>query len=129
MARLIPYVVFPGTCKEAIEFYKDILGGEITILQTFGESPIDVPPESQDSIFNSELRAGDFVLKASDHIPGHEVTIGSNISLFTVFPDQDTQEEVFGKLSEGGKVLFPLEGNFGMLVDKYGVQWMLVHEG
>jgi len=128
MTYPIPYIVFPGTCKEAMEFYKESLNGEITVMQTFGDSPIEVPHELQNRIFNSELKAGDIHFKASDDLPNHEVKIGSNISLYTVFSDKQTKEEAFKKLSEGGKVLFPIEDNFGMLIDKYAVQWMLVHE-
>ncbi len=128
MTSLTPYIVFPGTCREAMEFYKESLNGEITLMQTFGDSPIDVPKESQNRIFNSELRAGDVHFKASDDLPNHEVIIGSNISLYVVFSDKQTKEEAFNKLSKGGKTLFPIEDNFGMLKDRYGVQWMLVHE-
>ena len=128
MSSIIPYLVFPGTCKEAMEFYKEALNGEITLLQTFGESPVDVPPESENRIFNAELKAGGILLKASDDLPGHDVTQGNNISLFTVFSDSTSKKGAFERLAEGGKVLFPLDENFGMLKDKYGMQWMFVHE-
>ena len=128
MAFLIPYLVFPGTCKEAIEFYKEVLQGEITLMQTFRESPVDVPPENEHRIFNAELKAGGIRLKASDDLPGYSVDQGNHVSLFTVFPNATAKKEAFQKLAQGGKVLFPLEENFGMLKDKYGVQWMFVHE-
>ncbi len=62
---------------------------------------------------------------ASDDLPNNEVTIGSNFALFVTFSDKTEQERVFNKLSEGGKVLFPIKNNFGMLIDKYRIQWML----
>lgn len=129
MTSIIPYLVFSGNCKEAMKFYAEILGGEITVMQTFGDSPIDVPVEFQGRIFNSELRATDLRLKASDDLPNHPVSVGSNISLFLLYSDKNVQTEVFNKLSEGGKVLFPIENSFGMLKDKYNIQWMIVHEG
>ncbi len=128
MKDLIPYLVFPGTCREAMEFYRDVLNGEITLMQTFGDAPMDVPATLQNRIFNSELKAGGIHFKASDDLPGHDVKLGTNISLYAVFPDKTSKEAAFNKLSEGGKVLFPLDDNFGMLKDKYSIQWMFVSE-
>ena len=127
MTALIPYLVFHGTCKEAMEFYEEALDGEITMMQTFGESPVEVPPTAEGRIFNAELTAGNVRLKASDDLPGQEVQMGTNMSLFVVFADASTKKSVFDKLAVGGQVLFPLDDNFGMLKDKYGVQWMFVH--
>ena len=128
MKSLVPYIVFHGNCREAIEFYKETLNGEITIMQTFTEAPMQVPEEFKDRIFNSELKAGDIRFKASDDLPGYEVTIGNNISLYVLFTDKELRDDAFNKLAEGGKVVFPAEGNFGMLKDKFGIQWMLVCE-
>lgn len=125
MISLTPYLVFSGNCREAMEFYKETLGGEITIMQTFGDTPMDFPEDAKDRIFNSEVIAGNIKIKASDNLPGQEIINGSNISLFVVFDDANKKKEVFNKLSEGGKVFFPIEDNFGMLVDKYGIQWMV----
>lgn len=125
MKSLNPYVMFSGNCQEALTFYKECLDGEIVSMQTFGDSPIDVPDDAKDRIFNSEFRAGDVFFMASDDLPGHPVTRGTNVALFLVFSDMEEQESVFGRLSEGGKVLFPLANGFGMLTDRYGIQWML----
>ena len=62
---------------------------------------------------------------ASDDLPNKQVSRGSNFALFVTFSEKEEQEEVFAKLSEGGKVLFPLKNGFGMLLDKFGIQWML----
>ncbi len=126
--KLVPYLVFPGTCRDAMTYYSRIFNGELNVMTTFGESPMEVPPEVENRIFNSELDAGDFQLKASDDMPGYETKIGTNISLFVVFSDKESKLVAFEKLSEGGKILFPLDDNFGMLKDKYDVQWMFVNE-
>lgn len=128
MKQLIPYLIFPGKCKEALNFYKECLNGEITLLQTFEESPIDVPSEHQWRIFNSKFEADGLTLMASDDLPSHQVSIGTNIALFVNFSDKQEQHTVFSKLSDSGTVLMPLEGSFGMLEDKFGVRWMIVSE-
>ena len=128
--KLKPYLIFPGTCKEALNFYKDCFGGEIAMMQTFADSPVNVPAEFKQRIFNSEFRAGNVHFMASDDLPGNTVTVGSNFALFVTFSDRAEEEKVFNKLSEGGKVLFPIgENSFGMLVDKFNIQWMMeTHE-
>lgn len=128
MKQLNPYLIFSGNCKEAMTFYQTCLGGEIALMQTFGESPIEVPPEHQHRIFNTIFKSERILIMASDDLPTHPVNKGSNFALFVNFSDQTEQQDVFAKLSEGGTVLMPLEGNFGMLSDKFGIQWMFAHE-
>ncbi|MEP1034995.1 VOC family protein [Ekhidna sp.] len=128
MNTIIPYLVFPGVCKEAMTYYASIFEGEITTMITFKESPVPVPDTAGDRIYNSELKVGNLVIKASDDIPGYEVTPGSNFSLYLPFESVEKKKFVFGKLCEEGKMLFPIEDNFGMCKDKYGIQWMVVTE-
>ena len=125
MKQVMPYLMFSGNCREALMFYKTCLNGEITSIQTVGESPLNVPDEYQDRIFDSEFRAENIRFKASDDMPGQEVAIGANFALFVTFSNHAEQKQVFNKLAEGGHIQFPLENNFGMLVDKYRIQWML----
>lgn len=126
MRSLTPYLIFHGQCDEAMRFYCEVFGGSMIEQMTFGDSPIPVPDEHANRIFNSEIRIGDIVIKASDDLPGHDVIPGSNVSLFVTLEDSAEQRRVFDLLSDGGKVLFPIEGHFGMLEDKYAIRWMLV---
>ncbi len=128
MKSLTPYLVFSGDCKDAMEFYADTFGGEITHLQTFGDSPVPISEENKNRIFNAQIIAGDICIKASDDLPESQVNNGTNISLFVNFSDENKKRRIFDLLSQGGKVLFPMEENFGMLKDKFGIQWMLVNE-
>ena len=125
MKQLIPYIMFPGTCKEALNFYTECLGGEITRLQTVAESHLQVAGEHKQRIFDSEFKADKIRFKASDDDPNQPLVAGQNFALFVDFSDETEQRAAFEKLSGGGKVLFPLEQTFGMVVDKYGIQWML----
>lgn len=128
MEALVPYLVFPGTCKQAMEYYAGIFGGRITVLQTFKESPINVPEALQNRIFNSEVKAGKICIKASDDLPNHQVTVGSNMSLYLVFNNREEHVMVFNSLKAEGKVLFPINDGFAMVKDKFNVQWMLVYK-
>lgn len=125
MKKLNPYIMFSGTCEKALAFYKKCLGGDIVSKQTFADSPVDAPDEYKHKIFNSEFRADDIHFMASDTLPGYDIVVGSNVALFLTFSIDEEQEKAFAQLSEGGKIIFPLENKFGMLVDKYGIQWML----
>ncbi len=127
MKELVPYVVFNGNCKAALDYYCKCLGGKIELLQTFDESPMEVPEEFRQRIFNAIFRAGDIYFRASDDLPNFQVKAGTNISLFVTFEHAADKERTFSCLSEGGKVLFPIEDNFGMVTDQFGVQWMVVH--
>ncbi len=129
MVTLIPYLVFSGNCKEALEFYATVFKGEIVSIQTFGDAPMDFPETSKNRIFDSEFKTGNIHFKASDDFPPNQtVTKGTNFSLFVYFSDTTFKKEVFQELPKEGVVLFPLDENFGMLKDTYEMQWMFVNE-
>jgi PhnB protein len=125
MNQLTLYLMFNGNCKEALAFYENCLGGKTSLLQTFEDSPLDVSAEFKQKVFNAEFRAENITLMASDSLPPYKIVTGNNFALFMNFPEKETLEKVFAKLSKGGKIIMPFENNFGMLVDKFGIQWML----
>lgn len=111
-----------------MEFYKTVFGGELT-MQTMGEAPIDMPKgATKDQIMHAQLEGGEVRLMASDS------TIASpkaaKIELSLSGPDEVKLHKIFDELAKGGKVNMPLEkqfwgDTFGMLSDKYGVDWMV----
>lgn len=127
---LSPYLIFHGNCKEVMEFYKSIFGGEL-FMQTYGEAmPENTPPEHKNQIIHAHLNCGDFMFMASDDHPGAEVKVGNNVHLSFGGSDEEKLKGFFDKLSQGGKVNSPLEkqfwgDTFGMLTDKFGVHWMI----
>lgn len=129
MKKLNVYLTFPGTCEEALNFYKDCLGGEIVAMQRFGEAPMPSPDDYKQKIIHAQFQSEGIFLMASDGMPGQPVTAGDNVHLSLDFTDGGEQEAVFNKLAAGGKVTMPLEKTFwgavfGMLVDKYGNSWL-----
>jgi PhnB protein len=131
MMRLNPYINFDGNAREAMEFYRDVLGGELAI-STFGEygSPGGADP---DGVMHAFLETPEgFVLMASDAMPGESGASGSNItvSISGYNDDADKMRGYFERLSEGGTVVTPLEkqmwgDEYGQLKDRFGVSWMV----
>lgn len=124
MRATVPYLMLPGTCADAITFYCDVFGAAVTIRQTLGAAGVDVQPEAADLIFNAELRNEEFVLKASDDIQT-DVSLRPNVAVFTECDSSAEHGRIFDSLAAGGEILFPLDGGFGMVVDRFGVAWML----
>ena len=131
MKNLVPYLSFEDNCKEAMEFYRDCLGGKLTLM-TVGESPMaaQVPAQVHGLIMHANLSGGAFGLMASDDIQGGKVTVGSAINLMIDCDSEKEIRELFPKLARGGKVNSELKVEFwgslyGDLTDKYGLRWML----
>lgn len=130
MKQLNLYLNFDGNCEEALRYYQDCLGGEITQLQRFGEAPNEVPAGSENRVMHAVFQFDGNSIMASDIMPGHPFQAGNNFFISIQLDDKAEQHTVFNRLSEGGKVLFPLQETFwgaeyGMLTDRFGINWML----
>ena len=128
MAHLTPYLAFNGNCREAMEFYKTVFGGELNV-QTFGEAPVNAAEKDKARVMHAQLSSGNFMLMASDGMPDRPVTFGDSVSLSVHTQSKDETDTLFKKLSEGGTVTMPLENTFwgayfGMLIDKFGIHWL-----
>lgn len=132
MKAFIPYINFDGNAREAMTFYQQCLGAELTV-QTFGETGATFPGAA-DKVMHARLATSrGAVLMASDTMPDVPYTVGNNV---WVTQDCDSVEEIdriFAAFSAGGQVLMPLAdqfwgAKFGMLTDKYGINWMFNHE-
>jgi PhnB protein len=126
-----PYLVFDGTCREAFEFYAEILCGKIVAMMTRADMPSDQPsaPEHRDMIIHARLAIGDKLLMGSDApagrfqpMQGFMVTLGID--------DTAEAERVYNAFAERGTVTMPFTETFwarkfGMLTDRYGTPWMI----
>jgi len=132
MLGIKPYIAFPGNCAEAVEFYKNKLGAEVLFTQTYGESPMadKVTADNQGKIMHTSIKIGDSVIMACDNVfKENPTTVGDNISLALGSNDPAKAETLFTQLSEGGTVKMPMQETFwaerfGMLTDKFGINWM-----
>jgi PhnB protein len=130
--QLHTYVSFDGNCRDALEFYRQQLGGEITAMMTWGEGPMadEIPPPDRGRIMHGCLKLGDHMLMGTDATAGnpYQEIKGSRVVLEV--PDPEQAERLFQGLSEGGNVEMPIAETFwacrfGMLTDRYGVPWMV----
>jgi PhnB protein len=131
MMELQPYVFFYGKCEEALHFYKGIFGGTINSISRMKEAPPDMPapPDWGDKIMHARFESGTLKFMASDGRPDTP-NVDGNISLSLSTRDEAEATRVFDKLSEGGEVSMPLSdmfwnSKFGVLKDKYGIEWFI----
>jgi PhnB protein len=128
-SRLNPYIGFSGNARQAMEFYRGVFGGDLT-LSTYGEMG-GAAPGDEDKIMHAQLETpSGYTLMASDAPAGMSSTSGTDISISLSGDDAEDLRGYFAKLSEGGSVTMPLEkqmwgDEFGMCVDPFGTQWMV----
>ena len=128
-SRLNPYISFDGTARQAMEFYNDVFGGNLT-LTTFGEFG-DPGSPGADKIMHGMLETSSgFALMGSDTPPGMEHNPGDNITISLSGDDAAELRGYWERLADGGNVTVPLEkqmwgDEFGMCVDRFGVAWMV----
>ncbi|MEL6672676.1 MAG: VOC family protein [Bacteroidota bacterium] len=133
MKSLNPYLMFPGHCEEALQFYVQAFDGEIEMLSRFGDGPMEIPEVYHQKVMHATLRLGEVVLQACDHLEGMGQTPyqqGSHVQLSATFQTLEKLEAAWAQLTEGGKVSMELQdtfwgSRFGMVQDRYGTAWMM----
>ncbi|MGB8267702.1 MAG: VOC family protein [Candidatus Velthaea sp.] len=130
--NLIPYLLFDGTCAEAVQFYTEVFGATVSSFQRWSEMPpnpdFPIPEEHKNRVMHARLDAKTFSLMASDGRPGTPQK-GGNISLSLNLDDVAAGEQLFEALSSEGAVETPLTemfwgAKFGQCTDKFGIDWM-----
>lgn len=133
MLRCTPFLLFDGNCLEAMTFYHECLGGELS-LSRLSETPMKdmFPPEKQDKIINANLKSGQIEISATDWMasPDYDPIQGNTSAIFVTGDSYDELKTIFDKLKDGNnnKRLQELHnmpfGIYGQFYDKYGVQWI-----
>ena len=131
MLGIKPYISFSGNCEEAVNFYKDKLGAEVLFTQRYGESPM-AGKGPDDKIMHTSFRIGDSVIMACDNVfeDQNPTIVGNNITLAIGTKDVAEAESTFEKISDGASIVMPIQETFwaerfGMLTDKFGINWMI----
>lgn len=132
--QVSPYLSFNGKCREAMTFYKECFGGELTLM-TVKDTPIaqQCPTGMQDHIMHAMLSQGDFVIMGTDMTGPAGHIAGTDMSLSLNFDSEQEINRCYNFLSEGGQVLDTLKESFwgslfGVVLDKFGKVWMFNYE-
>ena len=131
--RIEPYLFFPGNCEEALAFYQSVFGGGIVFSMRYGEAPPEhhpTPPEMQGKIMHATFVSGTVTIMASDSPnlkPGVEA---ERVALSVALADPEEGRRVFDALAVGATILAGYEkqfwgATFGMLTDRFGIDWMV----
>ncbi|KGX92407.1 3-demethylubiquinone-9 3-methyltransferase [Pontibacillus halophilus JSM 076056 = DSM 19796] len=127
---LNPYLFFDGTTREAVDFYKKALVGELVSIMTYGDVPGDpddpLSIEMKNRIMHAHLKVGDADLMFSDTYDGMPYQPGNSIQLAIHPKEEDVARTIFTELEDGGQVMIPLHKTdfsplYGMVQDKFGV--------
>jgi PhnB protein len=130
------YLNFPGNCNEALEFYEKHLGATVTGKTKFSDmsptgTPEHLPPGlNPDGIMHARLNLGDTFLMASD---GPHVEPMRSAYICLAVDSNEEAERIYNALTEGGQVFMPMgeqffAHRFGQFRDRFGVNWMVIHE-
>ena len=137
MAIVNVYIIFKGNCKEAFDLYKSVFGGEFQNVNTFAEMPIQegmppLPEETKNKIMHISLPISkETFLMGNDIVDwSPQITFGNNFTISVTAESTEEADKIFKGLAQGGKVTMPLEkafwgSYFGMLTDKFGINWMM----
>jgi PhnB protein len=130
MKEVVTYLNFDGNCREAMTFYRQCFGSELQ-MTPFSETPGNFPEAAKNRIMHARLAKGSTsILMASDVMPGMPLHQGNNSSVSVHCDSAQEIDKLFTALGENGKVRMPLQdtfwgARFGMLTDRFGIQWML----
>jgi PhnB protein len=128
--KLNPYLNFRDKTHEVMAFYQTIFGGKLS-MNTFKEFGVSLDPAEENKIMHAMLEAENGItLMAADVPNSMDLTFGTNISLSLSGDNEEELTRYYKMLSAGGTVIEPLKkapwgDSFGMLVDKFGINWMV----
>jgi PhnB protein len=137
MASLNPYLNFNGNTEEVFTFYKSVFGTEYQVVMRFKDVPAEFqgPESDQEKIMHISLPIGGGTVLMGSDVPEKmgKVTTGTNFYISLSTDSQEEADKLFNGLSAGGHVFMPLGKTFwgsyfGMLKDKFDVQWMVSYD-
>lgn len=135
MVTINPYLNFAGNTEEAFSFYKSVFGGDFSMVQRFKDTPDagKMSENEKNKLMHISLPLGKSnILMGTDALEsqGWKLTFGNNFHLSVETESKGEADKIFHGLSKGGKVKMPQADTFwgsyfGMVEDKYGIQWMV----
>ncbi|WP_316795246.1 VOC family protein [Pedobacter agri] len=134
MANINSYLTFNGNCREAMRFYHNCLGGELS-MQSIGESPManNMPQIMADKILHAVLTSDEIIIMGTDMVVDTGLIKGNAVSLMLNCDSEEETKAYYEKLSKGGKSVNPLQKTFwgalfGDLIDRFGNTWLINYD-
>lgn len=127
---LNPYLSFRDSARPAMEFYRSVFGGDLTV-DTFASYDMGQDPSENDLVLHAQLETPDgLTLMASDTPRSIPYTAPAGFAVSLSGDDEAALEHAWNALAEGGTITMPLDtppwgGRFGMLTDRFGIDWMV----
>lgn len=135
MHQFNPYLHFMGQTEEAMNFYKSVFGGELSLLHRFKDVPggEKMHVEDQEKIIHASLTINkNITIMATDALEsmGQQLTAGNNFHIHMQAETEAEADKVFNALCAGGKIDMPMnktffDAYFGICQDKFGIYWMI----
>ena len=131
MLDLTPFLLFDGTCAEAMQFYQSCFGGDLSLTR-LSETPMaaNCPPEQHDKIAYAFLRSGSVEFSATDWLhPNRRPVQGNTAGMYVTGEEYGDLSPIFEKLRDGADAGLLVElcempfGLYGRMTDRYGVEW------
>ena len=131
--KVEPYLFFGGRCEEALAYYQHAVGAEVVMIMKYKDNPspdaaASTPTGFEEKVMHATFKIGESILMASDGCEASTQFQGFRLSL--ACETQEEAERAFSELANGGSIQLPLTTTFwspcfGMLKDRFGVDWMI----
>ena len=133
MTKLNTYINFRGQCEEALRYYEQHLGAKLMFMMKWNQMPgaeKNTPPGMADKVLHTRFGLGDTHVMAAD-VPNAEPMRSAYLSLSV--DSNEEAERIYKALADGGQVFMPMgetffAHRFGQLRDRFGINWMIIHE-
>jgi len=134
MTIINSYLSFEGNCEEAFNFYKSVFGGDFSYVGRYSEMPpqqgIAISDEDKQKIMHISLPLSKETMLMGSDVISSRVEVGNNVGLSITAGSKEDADRYFDGLSSEGKITMPLNNTFwgdyfGMLIDRYGINWMI----
>ncbi len=131
MSTINPYLQFDGNCDQAMNFYRECLGGKLSFMR-IGDTPLaaEMPKESHNKVMHANLSSASITLMAADRMEEGPLVRGNDVYIMLYCSTEEEIKSLYPKLSAGGTITSPLKEQFwgavyGDFIDKFGVRWMM----
>lgn len=135
MPQLFPYLLFDGSCREALQFYARLFQGRIDVLLTVGESPMasQFPARSAKRVIHGRVSLAGSTLMAADWMAAAAYPGIRGVRVMLAYPHAESAAQAFEALASGGRVEMALKATpfakvYGTLTDRFGVPWQVMVE-